>query len=724
MRSVPPAGGALDPPPLHSPPLVDEPMDQAPSLQQQQAPKSFKEAIGGSSSSTSVEIDTEVLAQEGDIASTMTERGPVVVLSDQYRARVHKQWDNTVIVKLWGRLVGYRMLCNHLPRLWGLKGSFRAIDLDHNYFFVKLSDESDYLRALTGGPWVIMDHYLTVEPWQPNFDPAGHRVTSVVAWVQIPGLSCELYQRDILRAVCDQIGRMVRVDYSTQKTERGKFANVAMELDLSKPLQTEACVEGKWYFIKYESLPQVPNGGQPSESGPVNEIPAGASTPATSSKYGEWILVPPRSRPGAKKTMQGQKDQRDNAPQMVTGSRFDALANSSKTGRTTHSRSDAGAGSVLLKDSSRGMPRVAKGGVAKAPGTSVNPSNGKGKGTGQMGVFSGAMDIMETSAAKRTRGAQGYTISGETLMDSALATSRRVTKAKSKASASKRNEQGGSNKWDAVLIKDVPIPLPFQVPTTVPPAVVQESVEALLAPLSGRQESVSPLPMSVAFDPRGQGHGDVQDPGGSGGTEAEPCLVNSNKNQAFRDLVVSHQPNLVVLVETKVQFSVADDALRACGFDSFVVVEVDGRAGGISIGWKRDMVTVSTLVCHSQFLHARVHFKGDFNSYLDQTEKLGGPKFTWERVVGVHPVTVLERLDRGLANPLWRVKFSEVVLTHLPRVKSDHSPLLLRLRADLIPRALRPFRFQAAWLLDDRFGDVSEAEWYVEFGLSWSVPES
>ncbi|KAJ4834297.1 hypothetical protein Tsubulata_038821 [Turnera subulata] len=564
MRREPPAGGGLDPPPLHTPPLVDEPMDQAPSLQQQQAPKSFKEAIGACSSSTWVEIDTEVLAQEGDITSTTTERGPVVVLSDRYRARVHKQWDNTVIVKLWGRLVGCRMLCNRLPRLWGLKGSFRVIDLDHNYFFVKLSDASDYLWALTGGPWVIMDHYLTVEPWQPNFDPAGHRVTSVVAWVQIPELSCELYKRNILRVVCDQIGRMVRVDYSTQKTERGKFAKVVVELDLSKPLQTEACVEGKWYFIKYESLPQVcfgcgraghllsacpsaasamtgsrasgtapqiPSGGPHSEFGPVNEVPAGASTPTTSSKYGEWILVPPRSRPGAKKTMQGQKDRRDNAPQMVTGSRFDALAISSEIGRTTHSRSDAGAGSVLLKDSPRGMPRVAKEGVAKAPGSSANPSKGKGKEIRQMGVFSGAMDIMETSAAKRARGAQGYTISGETLMDSALATSCRVAKAKSKASASKRNEQGGSNKWDVVLIKDVPVPLAFQVPITVPPAVVQEFVEALSALLSGRQESVSPLPMSVAFDPRGQGHGDIQDPGSSGGAEAEPCLVNSNKNQ-------------------------------------------------------------------------------------------------------------------------------------------------------------------------------------------------
>ncbi|KAJ4838031.1 hypothetical protein Tsubulata_019506 [Turnera subulata] len=50
---------------------------------------------------------------------------------------------------------------------------------------------------------------------------------------------------------------MVRIDYSTQRTERGRFAKVAVELDISKPLETEACVDGVWYPIVYESLPQV-----------------------------------------------------------------------------------------------------------------------------------------------------------------------------------------------------------------------------------------------------------------------------------------------------------------------------------------------------------------------------------------------------------------------------------------------------------------------------------
>ncbi|KAJ4827405.1 hypothetical protein Tsubulata_006457 [Turnera subulata] len=72
----------------------------------------------------------------------------------------------------------------------------------------------DCLRALTEGPWVIMDHYLTVEPWEPNFDPLAHK-----------------------------------------KSERGKYAKVAVELDLSKPLDTETTTGSRYAALEVEPVP-------------------------------------------------------------------------------------------------------------------------------------------------------------------------------------------------------------------------------------------------------------------------------------------------------------------------------------------------------------------------------------------------------------------------------------------------------------------------------------
>ncbi|KAJ4835552.1 hypothetical protein Tsubulata_028955 [Turnera subulata] len=115
----------------------------------------------------------------------------------------------------------------------------------------------DYLNALTNGPWIVFEHFLTVEPWKLKFDPESHKITSVIAWVQISGLTCEYYDRKLLNTICNLLGRMVRVDHNTQEAIRGRYARVALELDLTQPLQSRVFVDDKWYLISYENRPQI-----------------------------------------------------------------------------------------------------------------------------------------------------------------------------------------------------------------------------------------------------------------------------------------------------------------------------------------------------------------------------------------------------------------------------------------------------------------------------------
>lgn len=91
----------------------------------------------------------------------------------------------------------------------------------------------------------------------------------------------------------------------------------------------------------------------------------------------------------------------------------------------------------------------------------------------------------------------------------------------------------------------------------------------------------------------------------------------------------------------------------------------------------------------------------DFNEILDDSEKLGGNlrrddrmrefshclddcelfdlsiegnRFTWSnKQAGDH--CIQERLDRGLANDLWRNLFPRAWVYHLTRVLSDHNPI-------------------------------------------------
>lgn len=94
---------------------------------------------------------------------------------------------------------------------------------------------------------------------------------------------------------------------------------------------------------------------------------------------------------------------------------------------------------------------------------------------------------------------------------------------------------------------------------------------------------------------------------------------------------------------------------------------------------------------------------GDFNVVVSTSEKPGGhpttcstgfsswitrnaladlgftgPSFTWRRGF-LASTTVWKRLDCGLSTINWRHTFSDAYIRHLPRLHSDHCPLLIQL---------------------------------------------
>ncbi|ONK56453.1 uncharacterized protein A4U43_C10F8870 [Asparagus officinalis] len=73
-----------------------------------------------------------------------------------------------------------------------------------------------------------------------------------------------------------------------------------------------------------------------------------------------------------------------------------------------------------------------------------------------------------------------------------------------------------------------------------------------------------------------------------------------------------------------------------------------------------------------------------------------GSKFTWVRKINGR-VVVRERLDRVLVNDLAREEFVEAKVLNLPRLHSDHHPILFNSTMMAPPpKENRPYRFQAA----------------------------
>lgn len=86
------------------------------------------------------------------------------------------------------------------------------------------------------------------------------------------------------------------------------------------------------------------------------------------------------------------------------------------------------------------------------------------------------------------------------------------------------------------------------------------------------------------------------------------------------------------------------------------------------------------------------------------------PKYTWSNRRQISDL-ILERIDRCFANPNWRRLYPEASVTHLPRVFSDHYPVLLELCNSPAVVRNKPFRFQSMWMLHLDFPTMVKESW-------------
>ncbi|XVE98728.1 hypothetical protein REPUB_Repub03eG0133100 [Reevesia pubescens] len=77
--------------------------------------------------------------------------------------------------------------------MWKLCEDFELIDLGAEFYVVKFENMEDRFKVMIGGPWKIMDHYLTVQKWQPNFRPSFAMVGATTVWIQLPELPLEYF---------------------------------------------------------------------------------------------------------------------------------------------------------------------------------------------------------------------------------------------------------------------------------------------------------------------------------------------------------------------------------------------------------------------------------------------------------------------------------------------------------------------------------------------------
>lgn len=101
---------------------------------------------------------------------------------------------------------------------------------------------------------MIFDHYLCVFHWSPEFAAPNARIQKMIVWVRFPGLNLLYYDESVLLGLASVVGRPIKVDQNTLRVERGRFARVCVEIDLSKPVVGKFWLKDHWYRIEYEGL--------------------------------------------------------------------------------------------------------------------------------------------------------------------------------------------------------------------------------------------------------------------------------------------------------------------------------------------------------------------------------------------------------------------------------------------------------------------------------------
>ncbi|PPD78568.1 hypothetical protein GOBAR_DD24486 [Gossypium barbadense] len=199
--------------------------------------------------------DLDIL--DGDIQKSIVNGVHSISFSDRIHKILIQGMENTVILKLLGRNIGFSVLQNKLYNLWRPSAPLHMMDIENGYFLVKFQNKLDCERALSEGPWIIFGQYLTVQPWTLAFDPTQAYPSVVMAWIRFPGLPGYLYNHKIITEIGEMVGKVVKLDMNTDSRTRGRFARMVVYVDLEKPLVSHILINGHKQNFEYESLSTI-----------------------------------------------------------------------------------------------------------------------------------------------------------------------------------------------------------------------------------------------------------------------------------------------------------------------------------------------------------------------------------------------------------------------------------------------------------------------------------
>ena len=122
-----------------------------------------------------------------------------------------------------------------MKKLWNPRAGFDILDLGFGFFLVKFDNEEDRITVMDGGPWMLFDHYLSIQTWSHDFVASAVKIEKTLIGIRFPSLNMAYYDADVLMALVNGIGVPINIDYNTIQVSCNKFAIVCVEIELNKP---------------------------------------------------------------------------------------------------------------------------------------------------------------------------------------------------------------------------------------------------------------------------------------------------------------------------------------------------------------------------------------------------------------------------------------------------------------------------------------------------------
>ncbi|KAI9076108.1 hypothetical protein K1719_041922 [Acacia pycnantha] len=432
----------------------------------------------------------------------------------------------------------------------------------------------DYMEALTGGPWVVMDAYLNVARWRPEFCPKNEKIESVVAWVRLP---------DLLRPVRQEIFVEFRVANQTLSIvyeSLGLLCNKCGWFGHNKASCTEFHKKKAEVEMEVESAEANQSNGQCNDG-----------------DKDLWKTVQ-RVRRQRRAPLPWQNHQ--------NGSRFSVLD-------------------------------VDPGGE----GTSLGVDKGH-VSVGQ-GVGDEKVQREEHQRLRQRKGPQDTRREANRGSEVRALMIGSVRDGRKKRESGEGEDRGGGK----VLIEPVETSME----------------EGVLAPR--------------VTDARG--------------------AASKSFATVLRDMRRRYRLDIVVILEPRISGALANKVIKNWGFKHSEINDPWLLAGDFN-----DIKTPMEQKGGGRISEVRCR---RFNNWIQDSCLIDleahGPFYTWKGPKWEGLERVFKRLDRCLCNMLWQEKFVNAEVKVVPRVCSDHHPLVVCLEASNICYRHKPFRYEAAWQMHE-----------------------